>query len=293
MAAGTIDIDKPGKYPIVLSDALLGKTSKNVYTGIRYNHKPDTSSDSSSALLQPSSDSDSRYDLTLTDASKMYSYEGSRTSADGQYVLIFDPMKKHFVLHRVDSTFDMNLVSAPWSSDVRDQYPQIEPSEPKPAATTAPQRKASKGGKKAAATKSTTAKASIPRQKVEKPKKAAKPAPPPREPTPEPEKDSDDGLTIEYPDAPASRPSANNSQAYNSTPVFHRNVSEDVSDEDEDAEGEEYEDERERNQDVDHLKLPSPAGNVGGMSDEDIEDELEAELEKALDANESDESEEE
>ena len=35
MAAGSIDVDKPGKYPIVLSDALLGKTSKEVYTGIR------------------------------------------------------------------------------------------------------------------------------------------------------------------------------------------------------------------------------------------------------------------
>ena len=35
MAAGTIDVDKPGKYPIVLSDALLGKVAKDVYTGIR------------------------------------------------------------------------------------------------------------------------------------------------------------------------------------------------------------------------------------------------------------------
>ncbi|CZR51739.1 uncharacterized protein PAC_01616 [Phialocephala subalpina] len=287
MAAGMIDIDKPGKYPIVLSDALLGKTSKEVYTGIRYNHKPDPSSSSPTAHLQPSSSD--RYDLTLTDASEKYSYEGTRVSANGEYVLIFDPVKKHFVLHRIDSTFDMNIVSAPWSSDIRDDYARIEPSEQKPAA--APQRKGSKAGKKAAATKATTTKTSIPKTKVEKPKKTPKPAPPPREPTPEPEEDSDDGLTIEYPGAPT-----NHSQPpyreYNSTPIFQRNISEAESDEDEDAEGEEYEDERERNQDVDHLKLPSPAGNVGGMSDEDIEDELEAELEKALE-NESDESEEE
>jgi hypothetical protein len=263
---------------------------RSLADSIADNHKPDPSSDSSTALLRASK-SDSKYNLTLTDDSEKYSYEGIRTSADGQYVLIFDPAKKHFVLHRVDSTFDMNLVSAPWSSDVRDDYSQIEHAEPKPAA--APQRKGSKGGKKAAATKATTAKANIPRQKVEKPKKAAKPAPPPREPTPEPEEDSDGVLTIEYPGAPGGGSSANTYPEYNSTPVFQRNVSEEVSDEDEDAEGEEYEDERERNQDVDHLKLPSPAGNVGGMSDEDIEDELEAELEKALDANESDESEEE
>lgn len=266
---------------LALSLALTGEADN-----VADNHKPDPSSDSPTALLQPS-DSKSRYDLALKDASEKYTYEGTRTSADGQYVLIFNPAKKHFVLHRVDSTFDMNLASAPWSSNVRDQYPQIETPEPKPAA--APQRKASKGGKKAAATKATTTKAT-PKQKVEKTKKAAKPPPPPpKDPTPEPESEeeehSDDGLLIEYPGGPY----ANTQQEHNSTPVFQRNISE-VSDED--AEGE-YDYELERNQDVDHLKLPSPAGNVGGMSDEDIEDELEAELEKALDANESDESEEE
>ena len=40
MASGSIDVDKPGKYPIVLSDALLGKPSKEVYTGIRCTSSP-------------------------------------------------------------------------------------------------------------------------------------------------------------------------------------------------------------------------------------------------------------
>jgi hypothetical protein len=50
---------------------------------------------------------------------------------------------------------------------------------------------------------------------------------------------------------------------------------------------------------VDHLQLPSPANNAGGMSDEEIELDLEAELEQALKetedngADESSESEEE
>jgi len=34
-AQGIIDPTKPGKYPIVLSDALLGKPSKESYTGVR------------------------------------------------------------------------------------------------------------------------------------------------------------------------------------------------------------------------------------------------------------------
>jgi hypothetical protein len=30
-----IDLDKPGKYPIVLSDALLGRGTKEIFTSIR------------------------------------------------------------------------------------------------------------------------------------------------------------------------------------------------------------------------------------------------------------------
>lgn len=281
-----VDIDKPGKYPIVLSDALLGKTSKETYTGIRYNHKPDISSDSSlsSIHLQPSGSDSANYDLSFTDNSEEYSYHGVRTSAGGQYVLIFDPTKKHFVLHRIDSTFDMNLVSSPWeqdASELRSQYPQLESASN--SQTSIPQRKSSK-------TKNiTVAKNETKRRKSIQAKKTKAPV---REPTPE-EEESDDGLTIEYPDAPSSQ-----QYQYQSTPVFQRNVSEDISDEDEDAEGEEYEEER--NQDVDLLKLPSPANNnAGGISDEDIELDLEAELEQALKeteeggADESSESEEE
>ncbi|RDL41002.1 putative Neurogenic locus notch like protein 2 [Venustampulla echinocandica] len=274
--AASMDIDKPGKYPIVLSDALLGKTSKEVYTGIRYNHKPDPTSDSSpsSMHLEPSESDPASYDLSFADNSDKYSYHGARASADGQYVLIFDPLKKHFVLHRVDSTFNMNLVSAPWAEDesmLRSQYQQLETPRAKAAATAQPpRRKPSKAAKSApvAVTKNDPAK----RKKVEK---ATKPKPPPREPTPE-EEESDDGLTIEYPDG---GPSSQQYQ-YKSTPVVQREASEEVSEEDSDADGEEYE--AERNQDVDHLKLPSPANNGGGLSDEDIELDLEAELEQAL-----------
>lgn len=192
----------------------------------------------------------------------------------GQYVLIFDPVKKHFVLHQVDSTFDMNLVSAPWEQDeleLRSQYPQLESTIKAP---TGAQRKTAKPVKNAGVSKADT--------KRRKSIQAKKPKPPPREPTPE-EDESDEGLTIEYPDAPSSQ-----QYQHQATPSFQRNVSEDISDEDEDededaeGEGEEYEEE-ERNRDVDLLKLPSPANNsAGGISDEDMELDLEAELEQAL-----------
>jgi hypothetical protein len=240
--------------------------------------------------LQPSDSDPSSYDLSFQDDSGQYSYNGMRTSGDGQYVLIFDPEKKLFVLHQIDSTFDMNLVQAPWQDNaalLREQYPQLEP--PTRSQAEPSQRRTSKPLKNTIVAK---AEPKI-RKVVEKTKKSKSP---PKEPTPEPEEDSDGGLTIEYPDGPS------NSQPYKyqSTPSFQRDVSEEISDEDEDedAEHEEYEDER--NQDVDRLKLPSSANNnAGGLSDEHLELDLEAELEEALKesagrrADESDESEEE
>lgn len=257
------------------------------------NHKPELSSTSSISPLQlkPSSGSDpTTYDLSFKENSEKYRYNGTRTSGDGQFILIFDPEKKHFVLHRLDSEFDMNLVSTPWDQDesnLRSQYPQLEaPAKTQPTPPTpAPQPVQRKATKVSGPPKTTTK-----RQKVEKPKKAKAV----REPSPEEEEESDDGLTVEYPGGPPPQ-----KQHYISTPVFQRAVSEDASEEDADGEPDEWD--GEGNQDVDHLTLPSPAGNnnVGAMSDEDIELDLEAELEQALKetagtgADESSESEEE
>ncbi|KAF7929583.1 uncharacterized protein EAE98_003582 [Botrytis deweyae] len=289
-----IDWDKPGKYPVVLSDALLGNSTNNTYTGIRYNHKPDASigAPANSAQLKPSSNpSSANYDLSLSDNDDDYTYTGARTSGDGQFILTFDPVRKVLVLDRIDSTFDMNLTSAPWTDDaaqLQSQYEQLEPptkaiiEEPQPKA---PQKKAPKS-KAPAATKAKPA----PRAKAEK---AQKPKPPPREPTPEPEEeeDSDDGFTVEFPDGQSSH------QQYEyRAPIFQREPSEEISDEDEDADGD-HDGIYEQNQDVDHLKLPSPVNNPGVMGDQDVMDleaDLEAEMEKELLMQvESDESEEE
>jgi hypothetical protein len=242
----------------------------------------------SSQQLQPSKSAASDYDLSFSDDSGKYKYTGVQTSGDGQYVLIFNAEKKHFVLHRVDSTFNMNLVSAPWEKNIstlRSQYTQLEsPSKP---STELPQRKPSKSSKAAA-----VAKPEPKRRKSAQTKKK----PPVREPTPEEEDDSDDGLTIEYPDARSSRQYKPQSEV-----ILQQNTSEEEEDEKDDDADTDGEFDQQRNQDVDHLTLPSPANNnTGGMSDEDIELDLEAELEQALKEtakgagdDESDESEEE
>ncbi|KAK4236340.1 hypothetical protein C8A03DRAFT_17006 [Achaetomium macrosporum] len=129
-APGVIDPTKAGQYPVILSDALLGKPSKETYTGIRFNHRPTLSSDTapSTARLKKSA-KDESYNLGFDDQGDKYQYNGVRTHDDGNYVLIFDPARKAFVLHRVDSTFHMNLTRTPTESNaenLRKQFPHLE-----------------------------------------------------------------------------------------------------------------------------------------------------------------------
>ncbi|KAL2020991.1 hypothetical protein VTK56DRAFT_7765 [Thermocarpiscus australiensis] len=125
-----IDPTKPAKYPVILSDALLGKPSNEAYTAVRYNHRPTLSSDTApnTAWLKKSA-RDGSYNLGFDDQGNRYQYNGVRTSNDSDYVLIFDPARKAFVLHRVDSTFHMNLTRTPTDNNVeslRKQFPHLE-----------------------------------------------------------------------------------------------------------------------------------------------------------------------
>ncbi|KAL1843904.1 hypothetical protein VTJ49DRAFT_6847 [Mycothermus thermophilus] len=157
-ASGLVDPTKAGKYPVILSDALLGKPSKETYTGIRYNHRPTLSSETApaTARLKKSAKDDS-YNLGFEDQGDKYQYNGLRTTDDGNYVLIFDPVRKAFVLHRVDSTFHMNITRTPTDSNVeslRKQFPHLEVKTP--VSRPLPKGKAAQ---KANATKNATSKA--------------------------------------------------------------------------------------------------------------------------------------
>ncbi len=245
--------------------------------------------------MKPASNGDAaQYDLSFSDGSGKFEYQGNRKSDDKQYALVFDVVKKHFVLHQVDSIFDMNLTSTPWNQDssiLRETHPQIQ---------TQP---STRFRRKSLQLKSKTvhesrASADPKRRRVEKSKKVKTP---PKEPTPDAEDvDSDDGLTVEYPGgAPPPR-----YQAHPSPLLFRREKDEANEESDADGEDDDHED-NERNMDVDILELPSPAANMGSSvaEDEEEDDELEqalaAELEEALEketgpkADESSESEEE
>lgn len=161
---GVVDPTKPAKYPVILSDALLGKSSpKEILTALKCgslpififlchlggsfnyvpqgtnrtlrckqtdNHKPTLSSDAapSSAKVKPSS-TPGTYDLSFTDDGGKYAYAGTRSTKENQYVLLFDPERKAFVLHRVDSTLNMNLTRTPSNTDadaLKEEFPHLD-----------------------------------------------------------------------------------------------------------------------------------------------------------------------
>ncbi|KAK4102060.1 hypothetical protein N658DRAFT_495407 [Parathielavia hyrcaniae] len=162
-ASGLIDPTKAGKYPVILSDALLGKTSKETYGGIRYNHRPPLSSDTApdTAHLKKSAKDDS-YRLGFDDQGDKYQYNGVRTTDDGNYVLIFDPAREAFVLHRVDSTFHMNITRTPTESNaesLRKQFPPLEVKTTSSARQPKGKAAAKGGPNRAAPTKATDRKA--------------------------------------------------------------------------------------------------------------------------------------
>ncbi|RYP06007.1 hypothetical protein DL764_003424 [Monosporascus ibericus] len=274
-SAGLLDPTKAGKYPVVLSDALLGKDSSEVYTGVRCNHKPNLSSPTAPdhARLKPtaSAKKGASYDLSFLDnGSDRYTYQGTRRTEDGQYVLIFDAAREVFVLHKVDSMFNMNLIRTPTNSDadsLRREYPQLEGSAPvdaKPApAKTKEKDTLAKPRKPAVKEKQEN---SLPMPK----KPAPQPEPAPKKPVQEDSEDesSDDdfGLTIENPGGEDT--SARSQILRNFSPAFGtgaRRFSEFLQQNEREASGEQVSEEEE-GEDV----LPS---NVGAIDEDDADGE--------------------
>lgn len=152
--ADLIDPTTKGNYPVILGDGLLGKTSNEIFTGIRCkllpasegnkgnertalliptasaadNHKP--SFPTSDARLKPSlPGKTTSYDLNFSNADGTVGFAGTRSTDDGDYVLYFDPERKAFILDKVDSTFNMNLTRMPGNSnpdELRRRFPHLE-----------------------------------------------------------------------------------------------------------------------------------------------------------------------
>ncbi|KAI0379151.1 RNA polymerase II transcription elongation factor-domain-containing protein [Hypomontagnella monticulosa] len=280
LAAGIVDPTKAGKYPVVLSDALLGKDPKEIFTGVRYNYKPTLSSATApaQARIKPASTSKkapSTYDLSFQDDGGRYQYKGTRGAEDGQYVLIFDPTREVFVLHKVDSMFNMNLVQTPSNDDPKSLRRQHDQLESHSASSSAKAAGPSSNGKQSAKAKNEESKKPAPKPRKpaakskeskaeEKPalampqaKPAPKPAPKPRHtPADSEEESSDDdfGLTIENPGgAPPTGVTGDFSPNLFGIRRFSEFIPEDEEGENDDADGEDDDEDN-----FEHFKLPSP-----------------------------------
>ncbi|EGZ78283.1 hypothetical protein NEUTE2DRAFT_102075 [Neurospora tetrasperma FGSC 2509] len=303
LATSGADMDPPkhGNYPIILSDALLGKASKETVSGIRYNHKPALSSDiaPSQSRLKRSA-KDGSYNLGFDDNGDKYQYNGVRTAADGQYVLVFDPDRKAFVLHQVDSMFNMNIAKTPTDTNAARQFPPLDVKgtvldkpAPKQKASTAASKNKEAPAKNAPAGRGRGGKSA---QNKQNPATLppSKPASPPRagaeghatkhrKPTSadsedEDEDDDDGGLTIEYPDGPPPerfKPAVNKyaSPALALTRRFSEFAAAYNPDEEEDV-NMDAEFESRFNEDAD--------GEGGGYEDDDEEDEEDEDMVDAL-----------
>ncbi|KAH6956749.1 hypothetical protein HG530_002240 [Fusarium avenaceum] len=316
-AAGLIDPTKTGNYPVILGDALLGKTSNEIFTGIKYNHKPTLSSDAApnAARLKPSvPGKTTSYDLSYTDNDEKYAFTGTRNTDSGQYVLYFDPSREAFILDLVDSTFNMNVTRLPGNTDpdsLRRQYPHIDSNsngasktikaEPKTANVdkTAPKPRAKPSAQKKEVKRKPEKKQapknialSLPVPLPAQPEKPAEPKK--RTPAPEEEEeedeDDDGGLLVEYPGADTGTTRRTDfSPAFPSVRRFDEFMDQRESEGD-DADGE-------SDDDPDfEFKLPSPVNNrnqhengpdpmdIDGVEEEEAEPEVDLakELEDAF-----------
>jgi hypothetical protein len=291
--AALVDPTATGKYPVILADGLLPDgDATTIFTGMRYNHKPELSSSSapSHARLKPSlPGSTSSFDMSFSDQGGNYAYAGTRKADGNQYVLYFDPARQAFILDRIETTFNMNLTRLPDNSDpdsLSRRYPHLDADKkPKQPPAKAPAAKASASATKdkdkewAKPAAKPRAKSPVrskePKRKFEKEKKNTdvplsfpkpaerqekqEPKPRPRkvvEEEEEDESDGDGGLLIEYPGA------ENAPRQPVFSPVFPSAMPFDAFMDQRESEGDDADAESDSEMDIE-FKLPSPVNNHG------------------------------
>lgn len=314
--SAVIDPTTAGKYPVVLSDALLGgPPDRNVFTNIRCmssttrplfcpvsnlsplpdNHKPELSSETSpeQARLKPAlPDSTSSYELSFQDGDGKYAYAGTRTVGDNQYILYFDPEREVFVLDCVDSTFNMNITRTPETSDpevLRRRFEQLS-SEPSGSIVAKPAQKtpAAKAPAKPAKPAAPKRKVAPKKKRDEKPKELGMPQKPAKEEKKKVKKrdieseeddedDDDDPLQVEY---PGSEPRHTDFSPAFPEQAFGLRRFSDFAEQLRES-GNEMDDERSTSSDggLNNFNLPSPVGKATQHDDASDEEDEEIEME--------------
>ncbi|OCK80074.1 hypothetical protein K432DRAFT_328915, partial [Lepidopterella palustris CBS 459.81] len=130
-----LDPHKKGHFNLQLSDKIM-KTgnSSATFSSIKFNHKPQQTSQNRTATITPSAGH--QYTLTLSDKDQdaetpnTHTYAGQRIRSKKSYVMIFDPAKQTCTLEPLSASYTFNLKSTssePSSAKFAQQYPQIQP----------------------------------------------------------------------------------------------------------------------------------------------------------------------
>ncbi|KAF6799479.1 ELL-associated factor [Colletotrichum sojae] len=305
---GLIDPTKTGKYPVILSDTLLGRTQKEVFTAqkandhvLQDNHKPDLASEPESARLKPETPgSKTNFDLAFQDGNGgTYAYAGTRTMDNNQFVLYFDPARKAFILDKVDSTFHMNITRTPTNDNpeaLRQQFEQLDtsitatPEVRKPASEAPTKTTAKPKGKAAAAAKPKAApKARVKAEKKKEPvniqlalptNDAPPPPPPKAAAAAPPKKKKDVGSDVDEDDddddggLQIEYPDAHKNRSTDFSPAFPAKAigMRSFSDFLRDSEADDADGESEEERDFGAFNLPSPVNNQARhQQDEDAD----------------------
>ncbi|KAJ5888120.1 hypothetical protein N7495_008161 [Penicillium taxi] len=132
-APALVDPTKQAEYPIVLGER-LAKADSSRLVNVNYNYKTKSATSRQRSIITRSSPSHDLYNLSVTDKAPnadhtlAYSYEGCEDPAsEGNYILVFDPDRKVFVLDTVSTKYNFNLRSAPGKTEkqVIEQYEQL------------------------------------------------------------------------------------------------------------------------------------------------------------------------
>ncbi|KAJ4355049.1 hypothetical protein N0V95_003267 [Ascochyta clinopodiicola] len=134
MVDGRVEPHRKATYTLDVSEQIRREDRGDVFSSVKYNHKPALASGTRSTTLQPSTAN--TYNLSLRDTdehgdgdSDIFVFNGTRTAPTKSYVLRFDPTTQKATLDRLDSTYTFNL-STHNAADVSSQHTTIYPKKP-------------------------------------------------------------------------------------------------------------------------------------------------------------------
>ncbi|MCJ1423602.1 hypothetical protein MMC29_001486 [Sticta canariensis] len=134
-----IDPAKQAKYPITISEQLLGEVERGSrqHALLHFNHKPKLSNSPHETTISPSpshSDNSCNLSIKVDSDGNGYSYTGSQRGSEA-CALIYDPQSQTLRLDKISTEFSFNLHATPTnksSKALASQYPHIPTGDSEP-----------------------------------------------------------------------------------------------------------------------------------------------------------------